>query len=269
MAMHGSDGFIYKKQSVTSVTLLILNFFKIRFEVFMAFNERTLMTVERERYDRIVNSHIVLVGVGGVGGAVFECLVRFGIKKISIIDFDTVDETNLNRQIISSVNTVGKIKVDVAKERALSVNPDCEINTYNMFIEKDNLHIIKDISPDYVVDAIDSVKSKLDLIQFCHENDIPVISAMGTGGRFSVDGFVIDTVEKTAGNGCGLSRIMRQELRKRGIEGHLCLFNKYPPQSKAVNSRGGRHAPGSTVFAPNLAGIMIAQRVCEELGEEK
>lgn len=235
----------------------------------MAFNERTLMAVEKEKYDRIVNSHVVLVGVGGVGGAVFECLVRFGMKKITIIDFDTVDRTNLNRQIISTTAAVGRIKVDVAKERGLSINPDCEINTYNMFIEKDNLHIIKELQPDYLIDAIDSVKSKLDLVQFCHENNINIISAMGTGNRFAVDGFVIDTVENTAGNGCGLSRVMRQELRKRGIQGHISLFNRYPPQSKAVNSSNGRHAPGSTVFAPNLAGIMIAQYVCDKLGEQK
>ncbi|MBR5520410.1 MAG: ThiF family adenylyltransferase [Oscillospiraceae bacterium] len=233
----------------------------------MAFNERTLMTIEQDKYDRITSSHIVLVGVGGVGGAVFECLVRFGVKKITIIDFDTVDETNLNRQIISTAAAVGRIKTDVAKERGLSINPDCEINAYNMFIEKDNLNLIAELKPDYVVDAIDSVKSKLDLIQFCHEQGIKIISAMGTGNRFAVDGFVIDTVENTAGNGCGLSRVMRQELRKRGISGHISLFNKYPPRTKAVNSSNGRHAPGSTVFAPNLAGIMIAQYVCDELGK--
>ena len=161
------------------------------------------MTVEKEKYDRITASHIVLIGVGGVGGAVFECLVRFGVKKITIIDFDTVDQTNLNRQIISTCDAVGKIKVDVAKARGLAINPDCDITAVNMFIEKDNLHVIKDLQPDYVIDAIDSVKSKLDLVQYCHENGIKIISAMGTGNRFRVDGFVIDTVENTAGNGCG------------------------------------------------------------------
>ena len=233
----------------------------------MAFNERTLMTVEKETYDRITSKHIVLVGVGGVGGAVLECLVRFGIKKISIIDFDTVDETNLNRQIISTTATVGRIKTEVARERALSINPDCDITAYNMFIEKDNLDIIDRLAPDYVVDAIDSVKSKLDLVQYCHEKGVKIISAMGTGNRFAVDGFVIDTVENTAGNGCGLSRVMRQELRKRGVKGHTSLFNRNPPRTKAVNSSNGRHAPGSTVFAPNIAGIMIAQYVCDQLGK--
>jgi len=235
----------------------------------MAFNERTLMVMGQEAYNKIVSKHIVIVGVGGVGGAVFECLVRFGIQRITIIDFDTVDHTNLNRQIISTTDTVGKIKVDVAKERGLAINPDCRIDTFNMFIEKDNLHIIKDLQPDYVIDAIDSVKSKLDLVQFCHENSIKIISAMGTGNRFAIDGFTIDTVENTAGNGCGLSRVMRQELRKRGVQGHISLFNRYPPRTKSVNSSNGRHAPGSTVFAPNIAGIMIAQYVCDQLGKEQ
>ena len=111
----------------------------------MAFNERTLMVMGQEVYNKIVSKHIVIVGVGGVGGAVFECLVRFGIQRITIIDFDTVDHTNLNRQIISTTDAVGKIKVDVAKERGLAINPDCRIDTFNMFIEKDNLHIIKDL----------------------------------------------------------------------------------------------------------------------------
>ncbi len=233
----------------------------------MAFNERTLMTIGTEKYEKIINSHIVLVGAGGVGGAALECFARFGIKKITIIDFDIIDETNLNRQIISNVENIGDYKVEVAKKRALSINPNCEITTYNMFIQKENLNIISKLSPDFVVDAIDSVKSKLDLIEYCRENDIKIISSMGTGNRFSIDGFVIDTVENTAGNGCGLSRVIRQELRKRGINGHISLFNKYPPQSKSVNSSNGRHAPGSTVFAPNLAGIMIAQYVCEQLSK--
>ncbi len=234
----------------------------------MAFNDRTLMIIDSDKYEKITSSHIVLVGVGGVGGAVFECLVRFGIKKITIVDFDTVDETNLNRQIISTVDNVGKVKVEVAKTRGLSINPDCDITAINMFIRQDNLHMIKELQPDYVIDAIDSVKSKLDLVQFCHEENIPIISAMGTGNRFAIDGFVIDTVENTRGNGCGLSRVMRQELKKRGVKGHLSLFNTKPPQTKAVNSSNGRHAPGSTVFAPNIAGIMIAQYVCEALGNK-
>lgn len=233
----------------------------------MSFNERTLMVIDKEKYEKAISSPVVLVGVGGVGGAVLECLVRFGLKKITLIDFDTVDQSNLNRQLISTADAVGKIKVEVAKQRALSINPDCEIITHNIFLSKENLDLIKDADPSFVIDAIDSVKSKLDLIQFCHENNIPIISSMGTGNRFNLNGFVIDTVEKTAGNGCGLSRVVRQELKKRGVQNHISLFNTNPPQVKNVNSSHGRHAPGSTPFAPNYAGIMIAQYVCEKLME--
>lgn len=132
----------------------------------------------------------------------------------------------------------------------------------------DNLDFIKELGADYIIDAFDTVKAKLSLIEFCHKNNIKITSAMGTGGRFSVDGFTIDTIDKTAGNGCGLSRVMRTELRKRGITDHICLFNKYPPESKTTKDGNGRHAPGSTPFAPNIAGIMLAQYVCEQFAEE-
>lgn len=234
----------------------------------MSFNERTIMVLGEEKYQKIAHRHVLLVGVGGVGGAVLECLVRFGIEEISIIDFDTVDLSNLNRQLISTLDCVDKTKVEVARQRALSINPNCKVNAFDTFIQKENLDLIKQLNPDFVVDAIDSVKSKLDLIQFCHENEIDIVSSMGTGNRFDLDGFVIDTVEKTAGNGCGLSRVVRQELKKRGVYNHYSLFNVNPPQSKAVNSSNGRHAPGSTPFAPNLAGIMLAQYVCKKLAEK-
>lgn len=231
----------------------------------MAFNERTIMAMGEERYNRICNHHVLLIGVGGVGGAVFECLVRFGIKQITIIDYDDVDETNLNRQLIANHSTIGMLKVDAAKQRAELLNPDCQVTAYNMFVDETNLEFIKEIGADYIIDCFDTVKAKLALIEYCHKNDMKIISAMGTGGRFSVDGFVIDTLDKTAGNGCGLSRVMRTELRKRGITKYVCLFNKYPPESKATKDGNGRHAPGSTPFAPNIAGIMLAQYVCGQL----
>lgn len=231
----------------------------------MEFTQRTKMVIGEDRFDKIINKKICVVGVGGVGGAALEGLVRFGIKNIVIIDYDTVDISNLNRQIISTQEVLGKEKTEVAIMRAKSINPDINITSHNIFIEKDNLDIIKKEKPDYVIDAIDSVKAKLDLIEFCHKENIPVISSMGTGNRFNCGGCVIDKVEKTAGNGCGLSRVMRQELRKRGINGHTALFYTRPPESKNVNSSNGRNAPGSCPFAPNIAGLTVAQYVVSQL----
>ena len=231
----------------------------------MSFTQRTQMVVGEDRFNKVTDKKICVVGVGGVGGAALEGLVRFGFKNIAIFDFDTVDLTNLNRQIISTRDVVGQKKTLVAANRAKSINPDINIEAYDVFIEKDNLHLIKDAKPDYVIDAIDSVKAKLDLIEFCHRENIPIISSMGTGNRLSVTGFVIDKVEKTAGNGCGLSKVMRQELKKRGITGHTSLFYTRPPESKAVNSSNGRNAPGSCPFAPNIAGLAVAQYVVSQL----
>ena len=231
----------------------------------MEFTQRTQMVVGEDRFEKVINKKICIVGVGGVGGAALEGIVRFGFKNIAIFDFDTVDITNLNRQIISTRDAVGKNKTEVAAARAKSINPDVNIETFDVFIEKDNLNLIKDLKPDYVIDAIDSVRAKLDLIEFCHRENIPVISSMGTGNRLNCTGFVIDKVEKTAGNGCGLSKVMRQELRKRGITGHTSLFFTRPPESKAVNSANGRNAPGSCPFAPNVAGLMVAQYVVSQL----
>lgn len=231
----------------------------------MNYNERTMMAMGSDRYEKIKHHHVMIIGVGGVGGAVLECLVRFGIDKITIIDYDDVDITNLNRQLISTRDNVGMLKVDAARQHAMGINPDIEIVRHNMFVDETNLDFIKSVGADYIIDCFDTVKAKLALIEYCHKNDLKIISSMGTGGRFSVDGFVIDTVDKTAGNGCGLSRVMRTELRKRGITDHVCLFNKYPPESKTTKDANGRHAPGSTPFAPNIAGIMIAQYVCRQL----
>lgn len=231
----------------------------------MEYSQRTVMVVGQPSFDKITNKTICIVGVGGVGGAALEGLVRFGVKNIVIFDFDVVDITNLNRQIIATNENVGKKKTEAAIERARAINPEINITAHDIFLDKDSLQLIKDTKADYIIDAIDSVKSKLDLIEFCHKENMPIISSMGTGNRLSCTNFVIDRVENTAGNGCGLSRVMRQELKKRGITGHMSLFNKNPPEGKAVQSQNGRNAPGSCPFAPNVAGLTIAQYVVSQL----
>ncbi|MEG3029738.1 MAG: ThiF family adenylyltransferase [Oscillospiraceae bacterium] len=234
----------------------------------MDFCERTLMVVGENSFLKAADKTVCIVGVGGVGGAVLEGLVRFGIKNIVIFDFDSVDITNLNRQLISTFENVGTPKTQAALARAKAINPNINITANNIFMDKDNLHLIKQAAPHYVIDAIDSVRAKLDLIEFCHSENLPIISSMGTGNRLDCTGFVIGTVEETAGNGCGLSRVLRSELKKRGIKGHTALFNTKPPQSRAVHSENGRNAPGSCPFAPNIAGLMIAQYVAQRLMED-
>ncbi len=231
----------------------------------MEYTQRTKMVVGDSRFEKVIEKKICIVGVGGVGGAALEGLVRFGFKNIVIFDFDTVDITNLNRQLIATEDVVGMKKTQAALQRAKSINPQINITAYDVFIQKENLELIKKENPDYVIDAIDSVKAKLDMIEFCHKENIPIISSMGTGNRLNSTGFVIDKVEKTAGNGCGLSKVMRQELRKRGITGHTALFFTRPPESKCVNSSNGRNAPGSCPFAPNIAGFSVAQYVVSQL----
>lgn len=231
----------------------------------MDYSQRTKMVIGEDNFSKVCRKKICIVGVGGVGGAVLEGLVRFGINNIAVFDFDTVDISNLNRQIITNQNVIGQKKTSAAYQRAKSINPDINIICHDVFIDKDNLNLIKEENPDYVIDAIDSVKAKLDLIQFCHTENIPIISSMGTGNRFNCFGYVIDKVENTAGNGCGLSRVMRRELKKRGINGHTALFYKNPPESTNVNSQNGRNAPGSCPFAPNIAGLAIAQYVISKL----
>lgn len=231
----------------------------------MDYTQRTVMVLGQDSFDKIINKTVCIVGVGGVGGAALEGLTRFGIKNIVIFDFDVIDVTNLNRQIISNSENIGDKKTEAAVKRAKLINPNINITANDVFIEKANLNFIKDARPDYVIDAIDSVSAKLDLIEFCREEKIPVISSMGTGNRLDCTGFVIDTVEGTAGNGCGLSKVIRSELKKRGIANHMALFNKNLPEAKNVNRQNGRNAPGSCPFAPNIAGLMIAQYVVAQL----
>ncbi len=231
----------------------------------MNFNDRTLMVVPENEYKKAQNAHVVLIGVGGVGGAAFECLVRFGVEKITVIDCDDVDITNLNRQLIANYETIGTKKTLAAKNRAKIINPKCEVITHDVFLTKDNLDFISSLQADYIIDAIDNVSAKLKLITLCKEHNIPIISALGTGNRFSSAGFVIEDIENTKGNGCGLSRVIRQELRKTQVKNHTVLFNKNKAEATNTKSTNGKNAPGSTPFAPMIAGVMIAEYVISKL----
>ena len=216
-------------------------------------NSRTILMLKEENFKLYQNKKIAIFGVGGVGGYVLEGLVRSGFLSIDIYDFDKVDISNLNRQIISTIDNVGMVKVAVAKNRALSINPNLVINEYNMFIDENNIDEVDFSQYDFVVDAIDTVTSKLLIIKKCKELDIPVISSMGTGNKLDPSKLLITDITKTSI--CPLAKIVRKKCRDLGIK-HLTVLTSTEEPIK-THTRN----PGSMIFVPASAGLMIASYI--------
>ena len=185
---------------------------------------RTKSLIGENALQKLTNSRIAIFGIGGVGGYVAEALIRVGIGEIDLIDNDTINETNLNRQIVALQSTIGQYKVDVMKARALDVNPNIKINTYKTFFSDETINEFDFSKYDYVIDAIDSVKSKLLLIETAKNLNIPIISSMGTGNKLDPTKFQIADISKTSV--CPLARVIRQELKKRNIKNVNVLFSK-------------------------------------------
>lgn len=207
-------------------------------------------------------SRVAVIGVGGVGGAALEAIVRAGVGHILVIDCDIFDETNLNRQIIATRGEIGKEKAAAARARAHSINPNADVTAKNLRISAENISEVLDYKPDYVIDAIDSVSAKLSLIEECQKSGIPIISSMGTGNRTDCEGFTVGAIEDTAGCGCPLARVMRRELKKRGIVGVSVLYNKNAPLET-----DGERAPASISYVPPVAGYTIAGYVIRQLAK--
>lgn len=229
--------------------------------------QRTELLIGNENLEKLKNSHIIIFGVGGVGGFVVEALVRSGVGELTVVDFDTVDITNLNRQIIATQNTVGKDKVEVIKERALSINPEIKINTYKekFFKDKRDLFFSKDKKYTYIVDAIDIVTAKLDLIEISKELEIPIISSMGTGNKINPTMLEVADISKTSV--CPLAKVMRQELKKRRINKLKVVYSKELP-IKPKNDENNREKcknVGSIAFVPSVAGLIIASEVIKDI----
>ena len=184
----------------------------------MALNEfcRTELLLGEEGINKLKNSKVIVFGVGGVGSFVVEALTRAGIGNLILVDDDTVCISNLNRQVHATQTTVGKVKVEVMKERVLSINPNCNVEAKQTFITADNIPEILTDDIDYVVDAIDTVTSKLALAEYCYKNNINLISSMGTGNKIDPTLFRVSDVYKT--KVCPLAKVMRHELRKRGVK---------------------------------------------------
>lgn len=231
--------------------------------------DRTKLLLGDTAFNTITAARIAIVGLGGVGGACAEALCRCGVKRLYIIDHDTVDITNINRQLIATTKTVGMLKTEALSERLKDINPHCEIIAISEFYTDENRDILFDNELDFVIDAIDTVSAKLSLAVRCKEKGVRLVSSMGTGNRLDPTSFKIGTIADTAKSecGCGLARVMRQELRKRGISDLPVLYSTEYPRNVISDSSNGRHSPASISFCPPVAGYTIASYVVKVLTE--
>lgn len=223
---------------------------------------RTELLLGQEAMDRLRQSRVAVFGIGGVGGHVVEALARAGIGYLDLIDHDKVSMSNINRQIIATFDTVGMDKVDVMKERILSINPDARVETHRCFYLPENADMFDFRQYSYVVDAIDTVTAKIELVLRAKEAGVPVISCMGTGNKLNPMQLEIADIYQTSV--CPLAKVMRRELRKRNVEKLKVLYSKEEP-IKNYLSMQGRAVPGSVSFVPSAAGLIIASEVVKEL----
>lgn len=224
---------------------------------------RTELLLGSDAMEKLKNAHVCIFGVGGVGGYVCEALARTGIGSLTLVDNDTVSESNINRQIFALNSTIGMMKTKAAKLRLLDINPDLKITEYNMFYLPETADEIDLTQFDYVIDAIDTVTAKIYLAQKCDELNIPLISSMGTGNKLDPTQFEVTDIYKTSV--CPLARVMRTELKKRGVKKLKVVYSKEQPKNAVADSSNGRHAPGSCAFVPSVAGLILASVVINDL----
>ncbi len=225
---------------------------------------RTARLLGDPAMERLASAHVLLFGVGGVGGYICEALVRSGIGEITLVDPDTVAISNFNRQILATDATLGMPKVEAAAARIHSINPACVVHTKQEFYLPALGNSYDFAAYDYVIDAIDTVTAKLDIICRCQAVGTPVISAMGTGNKTDPTGFVITDIAKT--NTCPLAAVMRRELRKRGVNHCKVVYSPTPPLTPLPDPEAGRKAsPASVAFVPPICGFYIASAVVADL----
>ena len=227
---------------------------------------RTELLIGKENLKKLKNAKVAIFGIGGVGSFVLEGLVRAGVGSFILVDNDVVAESNINRQLIATHKTVGRPKVEVAKERILEINPDAKVEIYQEFFMPENKTINLDSSVSYIVDAIDTVTAKIELVLKANELNIPIISCMGTGNKLDPRKFEITDIYKTSV--CPLAKVMRKELKARNIKKLKVIYSKEEPAKTIVNEDGldsKRHIPASISFVPSVAGLMIAGEIVKEL----
>lgn len=221
---------------------------------------RTKMLIGDAAFSKLQTSRVAVFGIGGVGGYTVEALVRSGIGAIDLIDSDTVDITNLNRQIIATNDTIGRSKVEVARERILQINPETTVTCHNLFYNKETSEQFDFKNYDYIVDAIDSVSSKIELILNAKALEIPIISSMGTGNKLNAADLEVSDIYKTSV--CPLARVMRYELKKHGIKKLKVVYSKEVPLKPIADEP---RTPASCAFVPAAAGMIIAGEVIKDL----
>ena len=226
---------------------------------------RTEMLIKKDGLDKLRQAKIAIFGIGGVGSYVLEALVRAGVGNFVLIDGDTVAESNINRQLIATTKTIGRNKVDVAKERVLEINPNANVEIYNEFFLPNSSSNIIDKELTYVIDCVDTVTAKLEIISQCKAKDIPVISSMGTGNKLDPTKFQIADIRKTSV--CPLAKVMRKELKNRNITHVKVLFSKEEPIKTVsiINESNKKAIPGSISFVPSVAGLIIAGEVIRDI----
>ena len=226
-------------------------------------NLRTEMLLGREGVLRLSGARVAVFGVGGVGGYAVEALARAGVGELDLVDMDTVSESNINRQIIATYSTLGMPKTEAAKDRILSINPEARVNVYPVFFSKDNASDFDFSKYDYVIDAIDSLSSKIELISVATAAGVPIISAMGAGNKLDPTLFEVSDISKTSV--CPLARAVRVALRKRGINHLKVVYSREEPHLP----ESGERVPGSVSFVPSVMGLIIAGEVIKDLSGVK
>ena len=222
--------------------------------------ERSIALYGEKEIENLKKSHVAVFGAGGVGSYAIEALARAGVGEITVVDSDVYSVTNINRQLFATTLTVGRKKVDVAKERILSINPSCKVNAIDKFVLEDTISEIDFSSFSFVIDAIDTISGKLGIIKECKKNNVPIISSMGTGNKTNPTLFKVADISKT--KVCPLAKAMRKLLKEKNISNVMALYSEEEPKKQ------GNKVPSSNSFVPAVAGLILAGTVINNLAEK-
>lgn len=224
---------------------------------------RTALVFGDTGMERLLDARVAVFGVGGVGGHCVQALARAGVGAIDVFDDDVVSITNINRQAVAMSSTIGRPKVEVMRDQILDINPQAKVACHQMFYAPENAVDVDLSAYDYIIDAIDTVKAKVELICRAKAANVPIISAMGAGNKLDPTRFEVEDLSKTSV--CPLCRVMRTQLKKRGVTRHKVVYSKEEPCRVVADESNGRHAPGSVSFVPPVMGLILAGEVIKDI----